>query len=91
MGEIVSLDEEEIYVTEAQGLVLGMPLDSLESHIAKHPDIATTPEGYLEQAARVLRLGRPYKKGRMYSGVFTRAYNSEEFGCQMICTVHRIK
>ena len=91
MDKIVSLDEPKIYVIETQGLVLGMPLDSLESHIAKHPDIATTYDGYLEQAARVLRLGKPYKKGMLYSGIFTRAYTSEELGCQMVCTVHRIK
>lgn len=72
-----------------KGLTIGMEQTSLEQHLKKHPDVATTPGGYLEQAAIVLRKGQPYKQGMVYNGMFTRTYESSEIGCPMILTVHR--
>ncbi|MBU0471258.1 MAG: hypothetical protein KKF89_03290 [Nanoarchaeota archaeon] len=77
-----------IAMYETKGQLLGMAQTSLDEHLQKHPDIASTPDEYLEKAAQILANGRPYKNGMLYDGIFARAYNSAEIGCPIVLTVH---
>jgi hypothetical protein len=79
----------DIVIHEATDPVVGMPAKSLEEHLEKHPDIASTPEGYLQTAAEVIKHGRPYKNGNLYKGIYVRAHPSQEIGCHIVYTVHR--
>lgn len=79
----------EFHIHESNGFTIGMPMNSIDEHIKKHPDIATTPEGYLERAAEVLNHGKPYHDGKLYHGIFARGYNSQEIGCFVVNTIHR--
>ncbi|MBU2634428.1 MAG: hypothetical protein KJ674_04230 [Nanoarchaeota archaeon] len=79
----------EIVINEQDGLKIGMPIESLVSHMIKHPDIASTHQGYLEEATRVLREGKPYRNGLVHKGIFVGGYVSEEIGGFIVTTVHR--
>ncbi len=86
----LTLDGTLVVVFESGNARVAMPEGSLEGHVRKHPDVAATPEGYLEQALRVLTGGKRYKDGVRLGGLFARAYDSRELGCPIICTVHRL-
>jgi len=84
------LDGTPVVVLESGNARVAMSEGSLEKHLGKHPDVANTPEGYLEQAMKVLTGGKRYKDGVRLGGLFARAYDSRELGCPIICTVHRL-
>ncbi|MFC2135891.1 hypothetical protein ACFLTH_14850 [Bacteroidota bacterium] len=77
-----------IVVLEQPNIKLGMAKNSLDQHILTHPDMAKTPDEYLTKAAEVLTNGRNYKKGKLYRGIFARAYDSAEIGAKMLLTLH---
>lgn len=89
MVSLINSAGTNIVTHKSNGIVVGMPESSLERHLRKHPDIAKTPQTYLEQSTRVLRYGRPYDNGMLHEGIFCRAYDSPEVGLKMVCTVHR--
>lgn len=89
MHHLINSKEIEILIHESNGLFVGMTQSSLETHMKKHPEIARTPEGYLETAAFVLRNGTPYKNGKIYKGIFAGSYIHPELDCEMVITVHQ--
>lgn len=87
--ELIDSYGQSIAIQEKNGVKVGMPLSSLTSHIQKHPDIAKTPEEYLNEAIQILQNGRTYKNGKLYKGKFLRYYDSEEINCTIINTVYQ--
>ena len=88
LKDIVS-GETEIVILEEDGIKVAMPKNSLEDHIARHPEIARTKEDYLNAAVNILKNGKPFKNGRIYNHLFLAGYPSEEVGCYLVSTVHK--
>lgn len=56
-----------------------MPIDSLQDHCRKHPDVAPCPDEYLKQASQVVLKGKDAGGGLFKKGNLTaRAEFSEE-------------
>ena len=79
----------EIQICDVHGIKIGMPTENLMEHIQKHPDVASTPDEYLEKAADILEHGRNYHEGKLYHGYFLKGYESQETHCYIVNTVHK--